>query len=323
VPAENATLVHLELQLHQCVLTLLEHEDDGLVRRQAVALPGVGLIDLQERWARHVAAAFIQQARFDPMHTAATEQQLFDRLPEWLARLDAAEDIGVELQVGAHRHQARLRAGEAMEAVQPQYAELFEALAREGSGAGVLLGARIARLPRFAQRLPEARVLGADAAVRGALANAAHIRSEDRALRFVTRLQVPEATRAGLPEEEAGTTPAPATTATTTVRSTKREQPTHLLCGDRALPLAAETLQLFRVGDGLWQLTRARSGTAACQLLKHDGAWYAQALPGTLLRVDGLAVTGRTPVAVGTRLAIEDAPEMRLIAEARVHDDAA
>jgi hypothetical protein len=313
VPGEAGALLHVEAQLHQCVLTRIDQEDGQLVRREARALPGTGLVELQERWARRAAAAFIQQTRYDPLHDAASEQQLYSALPAWLGRLATDEDTGAELQAGANRHLARLRAADMLGAVRPVYAELLEAIARDGAGRHLLLGARIASLPRFTAHLQGARVLDRAAGIRGALAQVALVRSEERALRFVTRLPAP-GQDPGEAKVRAGAAPPVAVRPVT-------PPGTHLLDGDRALRLAHERQYLHRTPEG-WRLGAAGAGSACCIHRGQDG-WIAEASEGMRLRVDGRDATGPVRLATGSRLAPDGAAELRLIAETAASDDGA
>jgi hypothetical protein len=310
--------LHLELQLHQSVLSRLVREDGMLVRGEVRTVPGTGLAQLQERWARRAAAAFIQQTRFDPLHAAATEQQLCDRLPAWLAALSAEDDVSAELQHGPNRYRATLRAAEMLDAVHPVYQQLLEALARDGGDGAMLLGPHAARLPRLAERIPGAIALDADAAIRGALQHAALIRGTERALRFITRLPA-------RPAAPAATTALPTATASPVGAMqppAPAAVPTHLVAGTRALRLSPGTLYLQGDDETGWRLSRSASATSRC-ILDWDGlGWRAAAPPGVLLRIDGLPAPTRTPVRNGTRLGIQDAT-LLFVTESVADSDAA
>jgi hypothetical protein len=55
-----------------------------VVRGAVNSMPGVGLQAIQDGWANVIADAFIQASRFDPLHAATTEQQLYDAVRGWL-----------------------------------------------------------------------------------------------------------------------------------------------------------------------------------------------------------------------------------------------
>ena len=85
-------LLHLDLQLHQAVVTVVEHaRAEGALRRARYEmLPGSGLLAIQQSLVEMVATHFVRKTRFDPLHEAATEQALVDALPGWVAALAAA-----------------------------------------------------------------------------------------------------------------------------------------------------------------------------------------------------------------------------------------
>ena len=92
----GARVLHLDLELHYAVLTALDR-DSELRRSHSELLPRHGLLALQEAWIEMIAATFVRRTRFDPLHQAANEQELWNRLPGWLAELERSERIDVEL----------------------------------------------------------------------------------------------------------------------------------------------------------------------------------------------------------------------------------
>lgn len=181
LPARDCVL-HLDLQLHQAVLTELRGGE--LLRRQRVEVaPRVGLRSLHSAWAQLVSEAMVRKTRFDPLHQAAAEQQLYDRLPGWIAALAGAEAIDAEIEASAGRFGVALRREQvvlAAEAYYAQLSDLLQAARRPGEPATLVLSSRAASLPSLAARcaaLPDTDVvtLPEGAAAQGALAQAAGI----------------------------------------------------------------------------------------------------------------------------------------------------
>src|SRR5690606_1460662 len=79
--SQGGRLFHLELQLHQAVISELLEQNNAVELQRTVPLPGCGLLQLQERLVELIAATFVRQTRFDPRRKAATEQHLYDALP--------------------------------------------------------------------------------------------------------------------------------------------------------------------------------------------------------------------------------------------------
>jgi len=81
--------LHVELQLHQTLVTQFRVVDGHVEATLSQALPGEGLLALQDRLANSIAGAFVDQTRFDPLRSADGEQTLYDQLPVFLATLKA------------------------------------------------------------------------------------------------------------------------------------------------------------------------------------------------------------------------------------------
>lgn len=314
--------IHLDLQLHQAVLTRIEHEQGMLSRGAVRTLPGAGIAALHDRWARRAAEAFIRQCRFDPLHAAATEQALYDSLPGWLATLGREESVEAEVRQEGRSHRATLRASDMLDAVQSIYTDLLEAMARDGGGSRLLFGARAAGVPRLAERVPDALCLDEDAVIRGALMHAERVRSEAPALRFVTRLPAAAIGTGTGAVPTAAPRFTPGKTATPASAPVSPPAATHLVCGVQALRLAGNRLWLGgNDGDG-WTLSREAAAAACCMLDREGAHWYVTPSAGVLLRVDGLPAPSRVRVQAGTRLGVED-DALLFVAEVTADGDAA
>ena len=80
--ALSGDAIYIELQLHQSVITAIKQDDD-YARQSVEVLQGTGLLALYDRWAHIISEAFIAQCRFDPLHSAASEQYLYDNMPSF------------------------------------------------------------------------------------------------------------------------------------------------------------------------------------------------------------------------------------------------
>jgi len=154
VPA-RATVLHLDVQLYQAVLT--EMQGAAILRRRRVeAAQRAGQKAMHAAWAQVVAEALVRRTRFDPMHEAATEQQLYLRLPEWLAGLATRESLDATLDTNSGSFTATVRREQftlAAEAWYAQISELVHGGHRTDEPATLLLSARAALLPALAERL--------------------------------------------------------------------------------------------------------------------------------------------------------------------------
>jgi hypothetical protein len=151
----RADVLHLDVHLYQSVLTVMEGATT-LRRRRVEIAPRAGLKAMYGAWAQLVSEAMVRRTRFDPLHQAATEQQLYERLPGWLAQLAGNESIDVSIETPAGSFAATVRREQftlAAEAWYAQVAELVQAGHRPERPTTLVLGARAARLPALAARL--------------------------------------------------------------------------------------------------------------------------------------------------------------------------
>src|SRR6202008_1676846 len=142
--AARETVLHLDIQVHQAVLTGLQGAS-VLRRRHVEIAPRAGQKVMHTAWASLVAEAMVRRTRFDPLHQAATEQQLHERLPGWLAVLADHPSVDTSIETGGTTFTATLRADQfalAAEAWYAQLAELVQSGLRAGEAATLALSAR-------------------------------------------------------------------------------------------------------------------------------------------------------------------------------------
>ncbi len=74
------SVIHLEMTLHQCVVSQVAKEDGYWEVRQVKSVSGAGYLDFLESWSRGASELFVKETRFDPLHDAQSEQTLIDLL---------------------------------------------------------------------------------------------------------------------------------------------------------------------------------------------------------------------------------------------------
>ncbi|WP_420465657.1 hypothetical protein [Panacagrimonas sp.] len=280
--------VHVDVQRHRVLLTWLDGDRDLTRTRLQELKPG--LAALQDRCAAVVAEAFVRTARFDPLHSAATEQALYDRLPQWMAQLSGESQAVLELDAGTRTHRAGLTREALASTLSDRVAAIVDAVsgAIAGEPASILLSDRAAELPGLASQLPQAQRLDAGAVARGIAEHLALIETDSTELPWVTRLP-----RRALHAQSAS--------------GEHSLVPTHALLGYRALPLPA---------DGRVQALSAWL-PGAPGLLRGDGnALQIEDAGGSTVRLNGEALAGTRPLRAGDRLS-HGGSELRLIVVAR------
>lgn len=274
----RANVLHLDLQQHRMVCTWMEGAD--VLQRTRIEELKPGASGLQDRCAAVIAQAFVRHARFDPLHSASTEQALYAQLPDWMAQLAHTPSVTLELASGGRTHRVSL----AREALHEALAEPLQELLRrvlpavQARQASVLLSDRAAAVPGLANQLPGSVELSPAAVALGAAAHHERIVGDSPELAWITRL----------PRR------APLHAAPASPRDSAR-QPTHALCGARARALPArganEALAAWLPG--------------APGLLRHDESGLRLEHASTAVRLNGEPMQGTRALRAGDRLSFD------------------
>ena len=230
----HAVPVHIDLCLHVATLTRLAQVGEVQVERTAV-VDDCGMLDLYDSWLRIIAEAFVQQSRFDPLHTAETEQVLQNSILQWLSVAGSAELVPMEVEYRGITHRAELESLELVAAAAPVYQNIvsnLRALYRAGELPALQLSDRAAAMPGLADTLKarvggEVFLLERGATARGLIKRCRENR-QGGALTLVRHLswdQTPVEVQADDSKGQGG-------------------QPTHILFGSRAHLLGGQPLVL-------------------------------------------------------------------------------
>lgn len=292
--------------------------DQGSVAQRKRALVGErgGAATLAELWLNLVSDAMVRRTRFDPLHDARTEKELFESL--WPAVRTAARDGSVVMGVsaGEQRHEVTLTRDQFAALAQPLYRELvglMHELRPAGAPMTIVVPQSLADLPGLQESLEifagcELRVLpeGFAACAASGLAESAVAASGVRLLRRLP-LQMPD---------PALTSPLDSRLLGSGWQGETR--PSHLLHGGKALALDSARIEIGRdaavqgivLPDGLAGVSRFH-----CSLVRDSDAVFLvdYSRYGTL--VNGERVAGRVRLRAGDTIRIGDpGVEFNLIA---------
>jgi hypothetical protein len=301
----NARVLHLDLELHQALLTVLEYgggERPGLKRTRYEIAPRRGVLALQQVWLTLVAEEFVRKTRFDPLHEAASEQRLVDLLPQWLAEIATQSPLTLSMQFGDRALEIELTRERFIEAADAHYTELLS-LVQNARVAGVAidlrLSQRVASLPGLRERFQTLRdctvhVLPQGAAALGSLKYEAAIRRPADSLALVYHLPTPLAAGDEPVATHVEATPAPL-------------RPTHVLFQGRAWSISEQPLA---VGWSVSGATRALTLPVAapgisrshCTLVRLNGSVVVEDHSTYGSFVNEERVVGKTVLTVGDRL---------------------
>ena len=271
-------LFHLELQLHQALLTVLQDTGDEVSVQRSVPLPGCGLLQLQERLVEVAASAFIRQTRFDPRRQASTEQSLYDVLPTALQALASQPETNIEVS----GYRARVSAADMTAAGQRLITAATDAMGAMQATDRIIADPLVALLPGLQDSFSQLSVADANALWLAAQQHGDHLVNREGSVSFVTHLPrlSGDDVQEHAPIEPAVLEPMPVA------------RPSHLLSDASARPLV----------DGMQIDTGAT-------LVERPAGW---ALQGKLT-VNGAAATEGALLAVGDRIALSDGSEALLI----------
>ncbi len=193
--APGADLFHLDFLQHEALLTRLE-QGHRLSRGVQLQVPEAGVSRLRAAWVSAAAAAFVSQTRFDPLHDAASEQQLYDGLDGWLAALEEVEEVQMTVDFRGDNIVASLAREDVLRQATPAWRAILaglEDLRGEGRPAVVGVASRGGRLTGLLETLASVgratvTCLDPGAALRGVLERAGSILSPDGEVRYVTQL---------------------------------------------------------------------------------------------------------------------------------------
>lgn len=261
----NAVPVNIDLSLHSAMVTRLTQDTQAQCER-AVVVDESGMLDLYDIWLRVIAETFVQQSRFDPLHTAETEQALQDHMLEWLAIAGSRDAVPMEIEYRGIAHQAEIASLDFVAAATPVYQNIvsnLRALYRAGETPALQLSDRAARMPGLADTLKarvggEVYLLEPGATARGLVGRVPESRpgSAVTLVRHLPWDQAPVTVEAGRDQHSA--------------------LPTHVLLGNSAMPVNADALLLgTRPADGeRWlDLGQDMSGVSRrhCDIAVTDG----------------------------------------------------
>ncbi len=154
--ANKPVIVHAELQMHQVLLTRLLCDNGELSLDSTVQIPGVGGQQFMDYMMHMATSEFIQQCRFNPQHDAASEQALYNQLPEWLAQSSAEQkNLLMELKTASAVHNAKLPRESLVSGLASHYQKIAQQLQAliGNADAQLLFSSRFRKLPGFTEAM--------------------------------------------------------------------------------------------------------------------------------------------------------------------------
>ncbi|BFM12137.1 hypothetical protein R50072_22900 [Simiduia litorea] len=93
----SAVIYAIDFSLHTARLLAFRQQQDQLVLFQQWDYPNTGIIELQNTWLKLIAQTCIRQTRYDPLHSATSEQRLYSQLPASFQALSQANTMELDI----------------------------------------------------------------------------------------------------------------------------------------------------------------------------------------------------------------------------------
>lgn len=116
---QSGQYLHIDVQLHQTVCSEVVADAGRLYLGSVEILHDVGLQPMQDALLRAIQERFISSDRFDPLHYAETEQQLFDQLPKIAEQLKKSGKANLRVRYQGREHACSIDLKQWSAALQP------------------------------------------------------------------------------------------------------------------------------------------------------------------------------------------------------------
>ena len=245
--SERNTIV-LELGLHHAAATAVDRDGSHARRRRSVLTERGGFIELYQVWLDLISTTMVKRTRFDPLHDAATEQQLFDAMPSLTREVASTGNTTASVSKGRERFEVALTRDQFAQAAEPIYrsmAGLVHQLRSAGTPIAIVAPRPLADLPGVREQLEQfvgcewVSIPDGFAAAATSLLDLPELASGEDSVRLLRRLplQVQAALNGGVARELMGQ------------RRSGGPAPSHALLDGRAYSLSAESLVVGRAPE--------------------------------------------------------------------------
>jgi hypothetical protein len=154
---EQSAIV-LEIGLHHAAATYIDRDGAQVRRRRAVVTERGGLLSFYQGWLELVSTTLVKRTRFDPLHDAPTEQQLFDLLAACAGDAAAQGSAQAVVTKGTERFEVALTRDQFAQVGQSLHREiirLLHELRPAGAPLALVVPSLVERLPGLSDELEQ------------------------------------------------------------------------------------------------------------------------------------------------------------------------
>ncbi|WP_444914768.1 hypothetical protein [Microbulbifer sp. TRSA007] len=275
--------LHIDLQLHQTLVTKIAVDKQATVKT-VETVADAGLHNFQESWARVFTDAFIMQCRFDPLHSAESEQQLYDLMPQWTDRAMRHGEVLAELD----DRTAKISLRQLQDATTPLLSRIRALIENlEESQSVSFISHRWADIPGGIQLAQRVHLLSRDSIAHAINHRWKELRSDSSTLKLINSVTA-------LPPNEVKVH----------VEKSSETVATHLLFGHKALA-AQEPLFVFW-HDEKFQVTPTPPEHPAATVTNHAGRLALRVDAGIQLTLNGKEIESPVNLNAGDTIGVAD-----------------
>ncbi|GAA5524187.1 hypothetical protein Maes01_00741 [Microbulbifer aestuariivivens] len=281
--APRGVHLHVELQRQQTLVSRVAVHEQAVLDI-AETVNDAGLQNFQDAWARVFTDAFIMQCRFDPLHSAEAEQQLYDLMPQWVNRAMRGGEVMAEMEDRTAKVTLR-QLQDASTPILSRVRALIDNLSDPTSI--VFVSHRWAEIPAGAQLAERIHLLPHNCVAQAVAGRWEQIYSSSEALPLVNMLDA-----------------APPSEVAVQVNSAAEAAATHLLFGHRAL--AAQQPLFVSWQEGKLNITPTPPEHPAGTVTSHAGRLALRVDAGARLMLNGQEISTPVTLAAGDRIGAAD-----------------
>lgn len=310
-------LLHLDMSLHELTITQLK-QDGRITLGDRWSMNGFGVVTMERLCAEFFAKRFVESTRFDPLHDAASEQNLYENLYSWLAQLGRQTSLQLSIEFGGNEFSTKIEKNSLQEVLGEKFAPVIQQLRSSltaGTAFAIQVDQRLAQFPGLLESISRLSqvvvfVLEPGAAAWGVFHRAGCFAEPRAGVSLSTALPWDQnpVPFDGMPDDALPN------------RADSQQNPTHLLFRERAYPLGKQAFNIGTELPGSEYGVRVPEGNGIsrrhCSISvgEHGVELVDHSRYGT--RLNGHAIDGSAILHVGDVLSIgQPACDFRLIAE--------
>ncbi len=247
---ERSAIV-LEIGMRHIAATYVERDGAQVRRRRTALTERGGLIAFYQGWLELVSATMVRRTRFDPLHDAATEQQLFDSSAAWARDAALEGSVRAALTKGAERFEVTLTRDQFAQVGKPVHREivrLLHELRPAGAPLALVVPSMISHLPGLRDELEQfadCELVGIPDGFAAAVTSRLDLpeRASDGPVRLLRRLPSSVHEQSGISRDVLGS------------QRSRSASPSHLLLNGQVYAVVGEALVIGRAPVGARTIT--------------------------------------------------------------------